>query len=294
MLAGLVEVLWIGGRFVAEEEATVSLLDPGYLLGDGVFATLRGYGGACFRPEEHLAGLARGAEMFGIPVPVPLARLAELADEAARRTGAADAYVRVTLTRGVSDGRPTLSIIARAMVIPEPHEHARGVAVVTVAARRVPPACIDGTVKSTSYGVQVLARREVAVRGAAEGIQLAVDGALACGTMSTLFVVAGRRLLTPSLESGCRAGVTREALLALAASVGLDAAETRLEPPVLRTADEVFLASTRIECLPVATVDGATVGGGRYPATHALRAALRARVEAETAPRRPSGEPRVV
>jgi len=279
-------VIYIGGKFVPAEEAKVDLLDRGYLLGDGVFATMRGYGGVCFRPHAHLSVLARGAEMLGIELPAALETIAEVADEAAARTGEEDAYVRVTLTRGPVGGTPTLSVVARAMTPPPAADYERGVAAVTVKPRRVPPACLDGTIKTTSYVAQVVARREVELRGAGEGIQLAVDGSLACGTMANLFVVLGDRLLTPSLESGCRAGVTRAAVLELAPALGLEPREERLSPSVLAEADEVFFTSTRIECLPVATVDGRAVGKGSFDRTHALRAALEKLVRDETAARR--------
>src|SRR6478672_7362582 len=87
--------VYFGGPFVAPdgEEARVPLTDPGYLLGDGVFATMRGYDGVCFRAERHIAILARGAELFGLPLPVGVDRLVAIADEAAARTRARDAYV---------------------------------------------------------------------------------------------------------------------------------------------------------------------------------------------------------
>ncbi len=283
-------VIHIGGTFVAPDaghrEMAVSLLDHGYLLGDGVFATMRGYRGVCFRAERHMQELRRGAELFGIELPAPPSTLVEIANESARRTGAEDAYVRVTLTRGPPGGRPTLSVIARRMELPSSADYANGVAVVTVGPRRIPPACLDGSVKTTSYGVQVLARREARAKEASEGIMLAVDGALACATMANLFVVVGDTLLTPSLESGCRAGVTRGAVLELASSQFAHVREERLAPSILEEADEVFLTSTRIECLPVANVDGRPIGrtdSGRFTRTHALHEAFSALVAAEIA-----------
>jgi branched-chain amino acid aminotransferase len=267
-------VVYLQNRFVTPAEAVVPLADRGYLLGEGVFATMRGYDGVCFRPAAHLRELTRGASMLGIPCP-SIAELTVIANEAARRTGEASAYVRVTLTAGPPDGPPTLSILARKMDLPSDAEYALGVAAITVRARRIPPSCFDGTIKTTSYVTQVLARRECET-----GIQLSVDGALACGTMSNLFVVMGERLLTPSLESGCRAGVTRAAVLEIAAKVGLLPIETRLDASLLAGADEAFFTSTRIECLPIASIDGQPLRGSAK--THALRAALVALIREET------------
>ncbi|MCW5816107.1 MAG: aminotransferase class IV [Labilithrix sp.] len=276
--------MWIDGDFVAVESARVPFLDRGYQLGEGAFATLRAYDGRCFRADRHLAQLRRAAAAFGLSVP---RAVDDVLDEAATRTGAADARVRVTVTD------TTCSVFAEPMRVPTDDEYARGVAVVTVSARRIPPACfgardertaeadrvdvalgrLDASAKTTSYAMQTLARREAEARGAAEGIQLTLDGDLACATMANLFVVRGDALATPSLDSGCRAGVTRAAVLEIAKDVGLVAEERRVAARELRECDEAFLTSARIECLPIASVDGAPVARGSR--AHALRAALR-------------------
>ena len=283
--------VYFEGRFVPPqgEEARVPLTDPGYLLGDGVFATMHGYDGVCFRAERHLAILVRGAELFGLTVPVGVDRLIAIADEAASRTRVRDAYVRVTLTRGSDDARAVLSVISRPLDVPAREDYARGVKATVVSTRRIPPSCVDPTVKSTSYAPLVLARREARSRdvGAGEGIMLAVDGSLACGTMANLFLVKGDELYTPSLASGCRAGVTREAVLELARRVGLTPREATLPLEALFEAEEAFFTSSRVECLPIASVDGHTIGGAPdaeigAPRTAALRSALRAVVSDES------------
>lgn len=281
--------VYFEGRFVPPDEARVSITDPGYLLGEGVFATMRGYDGVCFRAERHLKTLARGAELFGLALPVGIDRLIAIADEAASRTRVRDAYVRVTLTRGSDDARPVLSVLSRPLVTPSADDYARGVAAAMVTRRRVPPECMDGTVKTTSYAPQVLAKREAMSLGVGEGegIMLATDGSLACGTMANLFLVAGDTLLTPSLASGCRAGITREAVLEVAPRIGLTVRESVLAPAALFDADEAFFTSSRVECLPIATVDGRAVGKPRAEAaresrTMLLRSALRSLVADES------------
>lgn len=274
--------LYFDGRFItpSEGEARIGLADPGYMLGEGVFATLRGYDGVCFRPQRHFEALARGAAAFGIPLPISLDELEAVVNEAAARTHVKDAYVRVTLTHG-----SLLSVISRPMLLPTEQDYSQGIDATIVTPRRIPPACMDSSVKTTSYAPQVLAKREAASRNAAEGIMLAIDGSLASGTMSNLFVVTGDRLYTPSVESGCRTGVTREAILDLARSVGLTACEHRLDAAVLNAADEAFFTSTRIECLPIARIDGRTIGvsARRFQRTTALRRALQALAHDENA-----------
>lgn len=290
MSAAPFSAVYFEGRFLQPPfaEARVSVTDPGYLLGEGVFATMRGYDGVCFRAERHLSKLRRGAEAFGIQLPAGTDRIIAIADEAASRTRERDAYVRVTLTRASDEAHPVLTVISRPLDMPSPDDYLRGVSATVVTMRRIPPACFDPTMKSTSYAPQVLARREVASRGAAEGIVLAVDGTLACGTMGNLFLVDGDRLRTPSLASGCREGVTREAVIEVAAGLGMELVEEHIEPVALFEVEEAFFSSTRVECLPIGSVDGRAVGGRAasgdelHPRTTKLRKALREMVSLET------------
>jgi branched-subunit amino acid aminotransferase/4-amino-4-deoxychorismate lyase len=273
-------VSYLRDAFVDPEHARVSILEPGYLVGDGVFATMRAYEGVCFRAARHVASLERAAAAFGLELPPAFEQAIAIADEAAQRTLAEDAYVRVTLARGAAPTTTVLSVIARPMVLPSDHDYARGVTTVTVTPRRIPPECLSPSIKSTSYAPQLLARREAERQGATEGLQLALDGSLACGAMSNLFVMIGDALLTPPLETGCRAGVTREALLDLAPKLFREVREERLPPSIFGSCDEAFLTSTRIECLPIARVDDVVIGTS-FARTHALRSAFRELVRRE-------------
>lgn len=263
-------VVWVAGEFLAPEEARVPLLDRGYQLGEGVFATLRAYDGRCFRARRHLEQLRRAAALFGLNVPDAIDGVLDIA---AARTRSENARVRVTVSE------TTASVLAEPLVLPSDDDYAHGISAVTVAARRVPPICFDGTLKTTSYAPQTLARREAEARGAAEGIQLAVDGSLAGATMANLFLVRENELATPPLDSGCRAGITREAVLEIAARLGLETVERRVMPAELRECDEAFLTSTRIECLPLSSVDGEPVPIGLR--ARALRIALQELVRHE-------------
>lgn len=280
-------VVFLNGTFVSPEaRVVVALSEPGYLLGDGVFATLRGQAGRCFRKREHLDVLERGAALLELPIPLPRIALERVVDEAAARVARLEAYVRVTITRRETPDPPRLSVLAGPLEVPDAEAYARGVATSIVRWRRPPPSCFDPSVKTTSYVRECVARREAERAGATEGLQLSVDGALACGAMANLFLVEGDRLLTPDLTSGCRDGVTRRAVLEIAARVGFQVAETRLEPARLSACDEAFLTNTRVACLPIASVDGRPVGAVAaalgYPKTRALRDALATLVRSET------------
>lgn len=256
-------VVWLNGSFVAAADARVSIFDRGYQLGEGVFATMHAYRGRCFRAGRHLAQLDLGAKTLGLSVPPGLL---EHLNEAATRVAAPEARVRVTVTD------TTTSIVAEPLVPPPPEQYVHGIAAVIVSRRRTQ------MWKLTSYAPQVLARKEATERGADEAIQLGLDGAVSCGAMANLFVVRGHELATPSLDSGCRPGITRETILQLASEVGLTPKQRRIEPDELFAADEAFFTNTRIEALPIATIDGRAIRrgtSGDSPYTFALRNELR-------------------
>jgi branched-chain amino acid aminotransferase len=258
-------VVHFGGRFVEPHEAKVDVLDRGWLLGDGVFATMRGYDGVCFRAAKHLELLARGAEALGIAMPASIGTLAEIADEAAKRTNAKDAYVRVTVSRGAH------AVIARPLEVPDARAYEEGIDTMVVSPRRIPPECVDPSFKTTSYAPQILAWREIEAKGIREGVQLALDGTVACGTTANVFVVEGNRLRTPPTTTGCRPGVTRAAVMEIA-----DVVEQRITLEELDAAEEAFFTSTRVELLPMKR-RGSKRG---FPTTTRLRAAFRQLVAA--------------
>ncbi|MCE9545402.1 MAG: aminotransferase class IV, partial [Planctomycetia bacterium] len=245
-------IVYIDGRFTTASEAKVSLLDRAYLFGDSVFDTLRTYQGVPFRLGQHLDRLMHSARVLGIPLHQNCAELAELTQETVRRSGLDEAYVRITLSRGeggrglspVGCDQPVLSIIARPLS-PYPAEAYRdGIRSMTVNTRRVPAACLDPSIKCGNYLPSIMARRELDVVGMIEGVQLGVNGTVVCGTVSNLFIVRDGELRTPDVASGCLPGVTRAAILELAAEIGLKCIETTLRPADLAAADEMFFCNT--------------------------------------------------
>jgi branched-chain amino acid aminotransferase len=167
---------------------------------------------------------------------------------------------------------------------PYPAEgYADGLRTIVVGPRRIPPACLDPAWKTGNLLPQVIARRELEATGLTEGIQLAVDGSVASGTIANVFLVRAGELVTPDVASGARPGVTREALLELAPACGLRAVEQRVELTELDAAEEAFFASTVMECLPIRSIDGRRDYGPPGAATRALSAKLRDLIAAETA-----------
>jgi branched-chain amino acid aminotransferase len=269
----------VGGFFVRDDEAVVSVHDRGFRYGDGVFDTLRVYERQPFLLERHIARLLNGARALGIaPLPDPpmLARwIRELID----RNEPKHAVVRTTLTRGVSQGwdpseatDPTLVVVEQPFSGYPERLYASGASIVVLNETRLRPAALAPYVKSLSLMAHVQAKREATEQGAEEAVLCTEAGFVAEGTVSNIFCVEDERVRTPPLSDGILQGITREVVLDLARRDGLVTEESSLTPESVREADEVFLTSTGMEVLPVTRVDGRPVGSGQPgPVTLALR-----------------------
>ncbi len=284
-------LIYLDGEFRDADAARVLLMDRAYLYGDSIFETLRAYGGAPFRLEEHLDRLANASRITGIMFPEDRMRLAELIDDGLRRAGCREAVVRITISRGAGDvgigatgcDSPVLSIIVRPFVGYPDEAYRHGIRSKVVQARRVPAACLDPAMKCGNYLPNIIARRELEADGMIEGVQLGVDGQVVSGTVSNVFLVSGNQLRTPDLPSGCLPGITRAAVLEIASEAGLTPVQQRIEPADLHRADEMFFTNTVMECLPAAEIDSRVFLEAPGRATRTIHAALRELVRRETA-----------
>jgi branched-chain amino acid aminotransferase len=244
--------IWINGELHDDTEATISVFDHAFTVGDGVFETVKVVDGTPFALTRHLNRLARSAGSLLLPaIDVAAAREAVTETLAANETTAYD-RLRITYTGGYApmgsgrgDRGPTLVLA----VVPYQPSSA-STAVITVPFPRNERGALAG-VKSTSYAENVLALSRASADGASEALFANTVGQLCEGTGSNVFVGVDGRLLTPPLASGCLAGVTR----ALVLDWVEDAAEADLPMDVLRTAEEIFLVSTTRDVQPVHRVD---------------------------------------
>lgn len=279
--------IYLNDRFLPKEQACVSVLDHGFLYGDGVYETLRAYGGRVLQLAEHVARLERSAAGIYLQLPMARDRLADLIRTSLRRNDLQDAYIRVTLSRG--DGEigldpalcktPTLVIIAKPFVPYPASLYAEGVSIAVVKTRRNLSEAIPSHVKSLNFLNNILAKVEANAAGAHEGLMLNHRGELTEGTSSNFFLVRKGQLLTPSIDCGVLDGITRRLVLDLAQDLDITAEETRLRIQDLYEADECFLTNTTQEIMPVKQVDGRLVGSGRPgEITNRLRSSFRDRL----------------
>lgn len=268
------------GRPLDPAEASVSVLDRGFLFGDAVFETLRTAGGRPVAWAAHTARLRRSAAGIGLDLPWTDDELRACADATHAATGNDDSVLRVVVTRGVApmmlDPRkadaPTLAVLALPLVVPDEAGYARGVRARIVDATRVPASALDPAFKTANYLPNIQALRQALAAGDDEAILKNPDGLVAEGATSNVFAVIAGELLTPPLADGILPGITRAAVLELAAELSIPARETPLLPFELRAADEVFLTSSVRGPIAVTTLDGHPVGAGvEGPLTARLR-----------------------
>jgi branched-chain amino acid aminotransferase len=259
--------VWVDGALSDAATATVRAVDHGLVVGDGVFETCKVVDGVPFALTRHLARLARSAAALGLPTP-PDDDIRAAVDEtlAAHQENAGAVpfgRLRITLTGGPgplgsdrASGARTL-VVAVAPAAPWPAR----IAVATVPWARNERSAIAGA-KTTSYAENVVALDEAHRRGAHEAIFANTRGELCEGTGSNIFVAVDGLLVTPPLDGGCLAGITRELLLEWAAKDGLPVEERALPLDVLETAEDVVLTSSTRDVQPVAVVDGRELAGG--------------------------------
>ena len=262
----------VDGEVVPASEATVSVEDRGFAYGDAAFETMRAYGGDLFRWDAHADRLADTCETLGLDHGIADAELRRRADETLAANDLADAYVKLSISRGVQPGTldpkpevdPTVVVIAKPLArggVGSDPVHDGPAALQTTKTRKVADRAIPAAAKTHNYLNGILARLELRVTGADEAMLLDSDGDVAEGATSNLFFADGAALRTPSLDGPILPGVTRATVIELAESEGIPVEEGTYAPDAVRQADEVFLTNSTWEVRPVATVDGIAVDG---------------------------------
>jgi len=284
----------VDGEVVPEREATVSVRDRGFMYGDGVFETLRVYGGEPFEWESHRERLGRAAERLGLADAVP-DDLRERVEETLEANDLDEAYLKVSVTRGAQPGTLTPdpdvdpTVVVYVSALPRGGVAGESVwdgpaTVQTVRARRAPDAALPADVKTHNYLPGILARLELQRSAtdeftADEALVRTTDGYLASGAACNVFFVDGGTLKTPSTDLPILPGVTRSVVLGLAAGEDFPVEQGRYGVDDLREADEAFLTNSTWELRPIERVDGLDLPTG--PMTKLLARLFDERIERE-------------
>lgn len=271
---------WVDGRLVEAASPQLPVLDHAFTVGDAVFETLKVVDGTPFALTRHLRRLAASADGLGLEPPDPGEVRAAIAAVLAGEGVPAKARLRITYGGGVApmgsgrgDAPPHLVVtVGPSSSWPET------TTVVTVPWVRNERSAVAG-LKTTSYAENVVALEHAHARRAGEALFADTRGRLCEGTGSNVFLALDGELVTPSLVTGCLAGVTRALVLEWCGAV-----ERELPLSALAEADEVFLTSSTRDVQAVATVDGRDLAGAPGPLTRAAAAELARRAAVEVDP----------
>lgn len=261
----------MNGAWLPREEAQVSILDQGFLYGDGVYEVIRVYRGNPFHLPEHLERLKASAEAIGIPWAKVQADLPSLCREALNRNGLSDALIRIVLTRGPGDETiypgtgesPTLMVIPREFLGHPEEKYTKGIRAVVVSVRRNSTLALPPRIKSINLLNNILAKKEALERGADEPIMLSPEGHLSESCAANLFFVEEGTVKTPDVAVGLLWGITRRVVLDLVRKIHLPLEEGFYPAGALDSAQEIFLTSTTREVMSVTSLDGRPVGDGK-------------------------------
>ena len=275
----------VNGRLGDAQSASVSVLDRGFLFGEGVYETLRTYNRQPFLLDRHLVRLRASAERIALVPPLDDTGFAARIESTLLAVDApGERSIRMLLTRGAGElsydiancPPPTVVIIVRPHPEPPADVVKGGIGVVLSSVMRNHPAALSPRIKSNNLLNNALAMQEALRAGAAEALMCNHRGELAECAQSNFFLVRGGAALTPPVEAGILEGVTRNFVFEVGASAGIPVREEPLRPADLATADELFVTSTTREVLAVTRVDRRPVGDGRPgPVTRALSEAFR-------------------
>ncbi|MEV4613644.1 aminodeoxychorismate lyase [Kitasatospora sp. NPDC049258] len=248
--------IWVNGSLADGERAALSVLDHGLTVGDGVFETVKAVDGRAFALTRHLDRLTRSARGLGLPDP-DHEEVREACEQVLRANPMPLGRLRITYTGGTcplgserGDQPPSL-VAALGAAKPRPDT----TAVVTVPWRRNEHSAVAG-LKTTSYAENVVALAAAHRAGASEALFANTAGLLCEGTGSNVFLVVDGQLVTPTLASGCLAGITRQL------TVDWTGAQERDLPfEALLAAEEVFLTSTLRDVQAVVRIDDRELPG---------------------------------
>jgi len=292
-------LIWVNGELVPRERAVVSVFDSGFVLGDGVWEGLRVRNGHPAFLERHLDRLFDGAKAIMLDIGLSRGKLTEAIYSTLQANEMSDGvHVRLMVTRGVKGtpyqdprvtiGPPTVVIIAEHKE-PPPSIVTKGIALFTTHVRRAAPDTLDPKLNAHSKLNDIAACIQAYTAGADEALMLDPHGFVATCNSTNFFIVAGSAAAPRVLTSDgryCLAGITRANVLELCHANGIPALETTFSLTDVYAAGEAFVTGTFAGVVPVRSVDGRTIGGGRRgPVVEQLQTLYRELVDADVSAR---------
>ncbi len=259
--------LYLNGQFLAPENACISVMDRGFLFGDGVYEVIPAYGGHPFRLQGHLQRLESSLLAIRMHPPLAHAEWREILDKLLSQLPGQDQQIYLQVTRGAYKKRlhaipeqvsPTVLALTSKLGERDPDIGIRGVSAVTIEDIR----WHHCDIKAITLLANILGQQQAQDQHADHAI-LVRDSKAIEGASSNLFMVQDGLIITPPKSRDLLPGITRDLVLELAQESGLAHAEAMIEARDLDTADEIWLTSSTREVMPVTRLNGNPVADGK-------------------------------
>jgi D-alanine transaminase len=260
--------IYLNGAFMPIEEAKVSVLDRGFIFGDGVYEVIPVYSRRAFRMAEHLKRLQHSLDGIKLPNPHSEGEWTNILNEIIKRNTPEDQYLYLHITRGVAKRDhafpnppvpPTVFVLSNPLTTPPAEQLQNGINCITVVDNR----WLRCDIKAIALLPNVLLRQAAIEAGCAEAILIRDDAFLTEGAASNIFVVKNGKLLAPPKDNLMLPGITYDVILELAAANGIPCEVRKVTKAEVFSADELLLTSSTKEVLAITTLDGKPVGNSK-------------------------------
>lgn len=255
------KIAYLNNKFLPLEHAKISILDRGFMYGDGIFETMRSYNGIAYLLGRHMNRLFLALDSLRIYPKTTKKKLGKIVHTLLAKNKLKDAYVKVIVTRG----KKTESTIAMFALPHTPiprtvYKNGIKACIAELSINKRSPAAGK---KTLNYIVNILSRMDSGKKGFEEAIFVNSDGSVTEATSSNLFIVDGKKIYTPPVKSGILPGITREEIIRLLRRSSRCAVQERsIKKKDLLGADEAFLTNSISEIVPVVKVGSRTIGSG--------------------------------
>ena len=260
------EKVFLNGKIIDADKATIAVTDSSYLYGIGLFETIRAVNGNVFRLADHLRRLNDSAKALSVFNSYTDEQIAQAINQLLLANEVIEARLRMELSNGPIQPNGTAKtnlLITAPAFTPYPADYyAKGVRVILTDFRQNSKDPYAGH-KTTCYGPRLMALKNAHEKLAAEAIWFTTENALAEGCISNVFLVKDGQLYTPPANTPVLGGIARKTVIEIAEQESITCHEQPLSIDDLLKADEVFLTNVVMEVLPVVAVESHTVGSGK-------------------------------
>lgn len=243
--------IYLNGKWVPEEEASIPFQDRGFQLGESLFETIRVNNSRPFRVQRHMDRMRSGMEVIQLQSASIFMQIPQLIQEYVERNHIQNALVKVIITKGLiseaGSNSPAIYISSRAM----PNTESWPKKVIFLEEKNYPILRFYPAIKSGNYLGNMLAKRDAEAAGAFEPVFVNEEGYVTECAIRNIFFIKENTLLTPSVKLGVLPGVIRDTIMELALDIGMTVEEAFIQAERLHEMDEAFISSTGVGVLPV-------------------------------------------